>query len=170
MGAGAQLKKILKEKNMKVSDLAETTKIAPQTLYAIINRDNATVKPEILYKISSALNMSYEEFLSKIYHNAQNDYMEKYFSGNVNFLSMTDDEVDKLISSLYGNISIRDELEREKFFQSIKKIIDSLLKLSMIGQDEAVKRVEELTQVFLYQNKRLLLESPEKFNSDDTAK
>lgn len=170
MGAGKQLKRILDERKMRVSDLAEETEIAPQTLYAIINRDNATIKPEILYKIAIALDMSYEEFLSRIYHSNQDDYKEKYFRGNVDFLSMTDNEVDELISTLYGNVSIYNELERENFFQSVKKIIDYLTKLSPYGRDEAVKRVEELTHIFQYQNKRLLLESPEKFNSDDSDK
>lgn len=63
MGIGIRLQSILDEQNIKVSQLAKNSGIAPTTIYGIIKRDNNTVKPEILKKLCSALNISEEKLL-----------------------------------------------------------------------------------------------------------
>ncbi len=58
MGIGATISQVLEEKNMSVAKLAELTGISVNTLYAIIRRDNDSIKPESLKKISDALQKS----------------------------------------------------------------------------------------------------------------
>ena len=59
MRHGELLQKILKEKNMKVSELSRISGIPAQTLYGIIRRNNLTTDKKILATISKALNISF---------------------------------------------------------------------------------------------------------------
>ena len=55
MGIGVTLKELLKAKSMTAKELSEKTGISVNTIYAILKRDNDSIKPESLSKISDAL-------------------------------------------------------------------------------------------------------------------
>lgn len=59
MRHGELLQKILKEKNMKVSELSRISGISAQTLYGIIRRNNLCTDKKTLVTISKALNISF---------------------------------------------------------------------------------------------------------------
>ena len=58
MGVGIRLKNLLKHKGMTARELSEITGISINTIYAILKRDNDSIKPESLLKISNVLNVS----------------------------------------------------------------------------------------------------------------
>lgn len=66
---GQILSKLLKEKNMNVSQLAQQSKVNINTLYSIIKRNNMKVDFNVLLKICEALNVDveifYKDFLQK---------------------------------------------------------------------------------------------------------
>ena len=58
MGVGKNLKKILAEKNMKITELSVASGVKINTLYSITKRDTVNVDTEILKAIANALNVS----------------------------------------------------------------------------------------------------------------
>ncbi len=66
MGLGKNIKSILDDKNMKVSELSKISGVPYGTLHAIIKRDSNGVKTETLKKICSALNVSIGELFGTI--------------------------------------------------------------------------------------------------------
>lgn len=62
MGIGSKLENLLKERNIKVSELARAVGIAPTTIYSIINRNNKKVDIDILLAISDYLGVKAEYF------------------------------------------------------------------------------------------------------------
>lgn len=61
MGLGNTLKAIMKEKNISIKDVSTKSGISYNTLYAIITRNNKTIKPDILRKICTVLDITEEE-------------------------------------------------------------------------------------------------------------
>lgn len=59
---GSMLKKILREQNMSVSELARRLKVSPQTLYSMVKRDNQKVDFDMMMRICSQLNVPVERF------------------------------------------------------------------------------------------------------------
>ena len=51
MGVGKTLKELLNNKGMTAKELSEQTGISINTIYAILKRDNDSIKPESLLKI-----------------------------------------------------------------------------------------------------------------------
>lgn len=66
MGLGKNIRSILDDKNMKVSELSKLSGVPYGTLHAIIKRDSDGVKTETLKKICSALNVSIGELVGTI--------------------------------------------------------------------------------------------------------
>lgn len=62
MGFGAELKKILKKKKIKVAQLSRDTGIPANTLYAIINRDSNNVSAGNLGRICNALDLGPDDY------------------------------------------------------------------------------------------------------------
>ncbi len=58
MGIGFRIKELLREKNLKIKDLAELAGVPLNTLYSITKRDSERVDPVILEKIAKALNVT----------------------------------------------------------------------------------------------------------------
>lgn len=58
MAIGNNLKNILKDKGISIQDFSKDTGISINTLYGIIKRDNKTVKPDILKKITKQLDIT----------------------------------------------------------------------------------------------------------------
>lgn len=63
LGIGITLKSLLKDKNMTAKELSEKTGISINTIYAILKRDNDSIKPDFLFKIAKTLNVSPESIL-----------------------------------------------------------------------------------------------------------
>jgi len=148
MGIGLRLKNVLDAKEMKVSELARISGIAPQTIYAIIKRDNDTVKPEILNKLTKTLEIPPWELMG---------------------ISAEDDEVVMGNKALeYAIASVTDKLKKESQFNdqaldnAIKKaknewrlsyeeaIAEKISMLNEDGKKEALKRITELSQLREY--------------------
>lgn len=58
MGIGSNIKKILAERKMKISQLAEISGVKINTLYSITKRDSVNVNSEVLTAIATALDIS----------------------------------------------------------------------------------------------------------------
>lgn len=59
---GSQLRSLLDERGITVSELARRTSISAQTLYSIINRDNMKVNLDVLLRICDELHVPVEAF------------------------------------------------------------------------------------------------------------
>lgn len=66
MGLGKNIKSILDDRNMKVSELSKKSGIPYGTLHAIIKRDSDGVKTETIKKICTALNVKIDELVGTI--------------------------------------------------------------------------------------------------------
>ncbi len=125
MGNGARLKDLLAEKGIKVSELARSTGIAPQTIYAIIKRDNTKLSTVYASKIADALYLDLPELLS---------YLDGEFS---NLYGIPPEGSAKYDFDNIGN-------------QAIIDAVHHMEKLNDLGKEEAAKRVEELTHIEKY--------------------
>lgn len=162
MGVGTNLKKILDERHMKVSELARKADVTPQTIYAIIKRDNETVKPEILYKLTTALGIPASDLigvtniefnLSKIYKAIEKTMLEQ---GKIDKEKMWENYF------LEQDILNSDNKERHHLLihhhdtlnrigrDALLDILSNLKFLNDTGIEEAIKRVEELTYIDKY--------------------
>ena len=59
---GTVLSEVLKEKNLSVNQLAQTSGVNVNTLYSIIKRNNTKVDIAVLLKICDVLNVNIERF------------------------------------------------------------------------------------------------------------
>lgn len=64
MGIGMKIKELSDLKNINLKDLSKKADVSYNTLYAIVKRDNDTVKPEILVKIATALDTPLWHFMN----------------------------------------------------------------------------------------------------------
>ena len=64
MGIGTRLVELMNDKNINANELANKIGVAPTTLYSMIKRDSSRVDIDLIIKISHALNMTADEFLS----------------------------------------------------------------------------------------------------------
>lgn len=87
MRHGDILQKILKEKDMKVSELSRISGIPAQTLYGIIRRNNLNTDKKTLATISKALDVSFS-----IWELDENERILRCIMGN----SITDEDKDYL--------------------------------------------------------------------------
>lgn len=71
MGFGAVLKEILSDKNMSIKELSQMTGIPLNTLYSITKRDTVNVRQETLEKISQALNIPTDDFITALHKDIQ---------------------------------------------------------------------------------------------------
>lgn len=120
MGIGTNLKELISLKGTNVNELAAKAGISPQTLYAIIKRDNTKIDTDILLKLSHALDVPSESILS---------FTEKYSIPSKNS-----------VEYLLGNVEESTAIG----------ILSDLSKLNADGKREAGKRVNELTEIKKY--------------------
>lgn len=120
MGLGKNLKKLIDLKGMNVNELSVKSGVSPQTLYAIIKRDNNKIDTQILMKLAVALDVPSEDILS---------FNERYEIPSK-------DSMDYIIGNVESATAIG--------------ILDDLQLLNDEGKKEASKRVSELTEIKKY--------------------
>lgn len=64
MGIGTRLVELMKTKKINANELAVKIGVAPTTIYSMIKRDSSRVDIDLIIKISHALNITADEFLS----------------------------------------------------------------------------------------------------------
>lgn len=120
MGIGANLKELISLKGTNVNELATKAGISPQTLYAIIKRDNSKIDTTLLLKLACALDVPSEKILS---------FNEKYDIPSR-------DSIEHMLGNLEESIAI--------------EMLEDFSKLNDTGKREAAKRVNELTVIKQY--------------------
>jgi len=140
MAIGKNLKKIIEDRNIKVSELSKISGIQSQTLYAIINRDNDTVKPDILRKIALAMNISVDELLGNI------PFPDKNY--NFNFSTILDLTYD-IYEEIYNHsklkydigLTARTFMNKDKYF--IEGLANNFLSMVSTSQKTLNKRINQ---------------------------
>lgn len=135
MGIGKNLKYILKNKKMSIKELAENSGVSINTLYGIIKRDNKTVNPEILDKISKSLNISVMALKDNI------QAFNELFANTDSIIN--DEDYENSMDLLFQN-------DNEQIGELEKKLLEAFSKLNEDGKVECLKRVEELIYVPQY--------------------
>lgn len=139
MGIGMNFKNILNNKNMTVQYVSRKTGISPNTLYGIIKRDNETVKPDILEKLSKALDVQIWELLGL----EKSKAIDKAWTYK-EFGDMYSDEKEKeMDKAILKSFQEKDRTER---------LLKAYNKLNVAGKKEAIKRIEELCLIAHYQS------------------
>ena len=162
MGVGIMLKTILRERGMTIKRLAELADVPLNTLYSITKRDSERVDSVILMRISRALGVPVASLLpgdpldlggglqgykvdGRLFLTKESlDAIKKH-------TNLTADEVAKLKKMDEEAEAMLSEWEAERDAPSELKILQAYHKLNLDGQYEAVKRVEELTEIPRYQ-------------------
>lgn len=125
MGTGLILKRILREKGMTIKSLAQKSGISANTLYSITKRDSKNVDPILLEKISEALDCDFWELCGAVKKIPLDENVRKMLDG---------------VDSLHYDSNLP---ELKSLFQ----------KLNATGQEVALERIKELTEIPRYQRK-----------------
>ena len=139
MGIGIRLKEILHQKKMTVAELSRASNVSPQSIYAIIKRDNKTIQPEIAAAICKAIEipvtqlMSLEDFATSI---AAVEIKNQQ-------LNYDNEERHELLIYYY-------DLLQRTGRDALMDILSDLRVLNNKGLREAVKRVSELAELPQY--------------------
>lgn len=64
MGIGARLVELMEKRKINTNELANMIGVPPTTLYSMIKRDSNRIDIDLIIKISHALGMTADEFLS----------------------------------------------------------------------------------------------------------
>lgn len=136
MGIGQRIKEISKSKGLTLRQLAQSTGISYNTIYSITKRDSERIQGNILQKISLALEVSPSELIG--------------------YDSETLDDVLGLILDEYPKATFSPGGEKNSFRISLgsdhkANLLKYFDDLNEDGQQEAVERVEELTEIPRYQ-------------------
>lgn len=137
MALGNRLKQILNERGITVKDFAAKIGVPPTTLYSFIKRDSETGKLELIAKICDGLNMDISKFLT--FEEKNDETVIKIFESAQEPTKKT-----TLLETLApGKITSTKNIQENKLLSDYRL-------LNGAGQLEAVKRVEELTEIPRY--------------------
>lgn len=181
MGIKNKLELLMERAGLNASQLAEKAGLAKSTVYALLKRDSANISYQTAEKLAAALNCSETEILNfdkdETYYNnlkrkiesitkdineLQKDYVEVSFfdeDGNeqVDMEYLNRDEIDLMQEELWNLFEELRQLLRDKGIDEkpykYAEIINIYNKLNDLGQIEAIKRVDELTQIPKYTKK-----------------
>lgn len=151
MGVATKIGEIAKEKGITLKELSRRADIPYTTLYNAVRRDSK-VDFDIACKISAALGVEWVDLYpdnksaSMAYINAANDFMKEHPGG---FKKISPDEAAEL-----GIINDQTAASLNAFQSRIhqKHILEDFAALNDKGQEEAAKRVHELTLLPEYSN------------------
>ena len=115
--------------------------VSYNTLYAIVQRDNESVRPDILIKIASVLDVSVNQLLGI----SKEELSSKAYTYNV-FGDIYTDEEEKKEGKTYSEI-----VKASDTSESLSKIKEYLNMLNYRGKVKAIESVELLTKVPEYQ-------------------
>lgn len=134
MGIGNRLKQTIKDKKMTVKQLAEQTGIPVNTLYSIIKRDSDRVRAETIQVLANALDVT-------------PTYLIGYDDGIIKPEQYTQEELAEIKAGAWDayQTHIRELIERP--------LLAAFHSLNPEGQQKAIERVEELTEIPKYQKK-----------------
>lgn len=136
---GEKIKKARKASNLTQTELAKRLGVSQQMIAAYEN-GKRNPKAETLLTIATALNVPVFDLIEPILDPSLLDFtIEDFFSG-------------KFPTSRYQTpIQINDDIKESLdsvLTESVKKLLD---KLNDLGKEEALKRVQELTEIPKYQ-------------------
>lgn len=157
MGIGESIKRIRKEKGMTLQELANNMGCTPQ-LISQYETKKRIPKLETIQKIAHALDVPLHDI-----------FVIKEDNGLTNIdLTDIDDsgDINKYLSAIIPHFEddvLKEKSEKERVErlielenlenQNIENLVDNYLKLNPSGQQEALKRVEELTEIPRYTKK-----------------
>lgn len=140
MAIGKSIEQQIKNKNMSLKEFSKKAEISYNTLYAIVKRDNSTVKPEILSKIAKALGIPLADLFD--------------IGEEVTYYNPEDGSRDILIKkedgSMKRTIGFSVAMASSFLNDSENEIISCFRQLNRVGQKEAIKRIEELSLIPKY--------------------
>ncbi len=138
MGDGRNLKEILLKKGITVKELSKATGLKTTTLYSIIQKDSK-IKFDYGLRIANVLNLHVNDICSG-----------SPFSGD-----LTEDEVDKVISSEPGDMNktrVKDYLLNTTYplfnmlgtgnMPGVDKLLNSFFRLDDVGRKEFLEHLE----------------------------
>lgn len=143
---GERIKEMRKAKGIKQKDMAKKLNINVST-YA--NYENGYREPslDILFNISDIFNVSVDELIGLELPEVSPEKLEEEAEWYESHKELFNETI------LLENLS---EEESERWEKSYQTLNNSLLLLNLEGKEEAAKRVEELTHIKKYSNKRKL--------------
>lgn len=127
MGIGRTLADILREKNIKVTDLAKNIGVAPTTIYSIIDRDNMKIDISVLIKICNYLNVDinlfYKDYLNNNIIKEKSNHLTAEEINLLNMFRNIDDYGKKAIDAILKVEYTRCKEESQKRYQNEKSNI-----------------------------------------------
>jgi len=179
MGFGKNLKKILNEKNKTVIWLSKETEIPSTTIYSMIKRDN-TPKFDVVEKIATTLEVDINDFffdakslealneLEQRHKAFEERYRNKYGENWISAMYANGEEMSEFMTEeereifrpifelidngLSENDADAEDKPKEKRLPIHQRfLLEYLDKLNLAGKNEALKRVQELTEIPRYQ-------------------
>ena len=156
MGFGANVKAMAKEQGISLRALAGKAGIQYNTLYSIVRRDSENVSWSNAEKIAAALNVPVS-VLDPSFAIKQSSFPLISSGKALLNYDLMEEALRAANPELY-------DYENEPAYKALVRVDDAFTKLNDEGIEEAVKRVEELTEIPKYQ----LTDSPPKPTKDST--
>ncbi len=158
MALGTKLKLLLIERGMTVKEFADKIQVPATTLYSFITRDSNNAKLDLLQKICTGLDIPLEQLLCDDELHMMSDSLEYQIHNLSN--SLVDSEEKELLLNEYNEElnEVRQIIELNQWLKcqarqsdyNKTKLLQSYDLLNSDGQDEAVKRIQELTEIKRY--------------------
>lgn len=158
MAIGNRLKQLLEERGISVKEFATQIGVPPTTLYSFIKRDSQDAKMELVTKICNGLGISVNDFL-------------EISENGMRVLDLTSFDVDEIEKALFAAYpQLKESIEQDEYKGTLlstlkpnetvqttdireNKLLSDYRQLNNSGKLEAIKRVEELTEIKRYTEK-----------------
>ena len=142
MGIGSRIDAIRKEKKLSLRKLSIDSGIPYSTLYSAVKRDSTGIDFETLKKIAAVLDVPWYTLIS------DNSDKQAEMIETDNLISKMHDSHSKFMQELPNlfNVDMFREVELEKLVKDYEALNEE-------GQQVAVERVHELTEIPRYQRK-----------------
>ena len=138
-------------------ELGELVGVSQQAI-AQYEKGQNSPRTDTIKKIAKALNLSFTEFLDDDYfdltdkpQSVEEEFLKKKFQ-DILCLDISEEEKEKLLQEHITNSEILSGIHENNVYGAQKFLLNHHFeKLNSTGQQEAVKRVEELTEIPKYQ-------------------